>query len=349
MYVCIIYIHTFYTFIIDVITVYLITLFMESQITSLINNLSSIKTSLKQGNNINLLINNSSFLNEFILLINILLEQNSYSSFELCYLHLLLGKNLSITKVVDLLSNNLSSLDNIHEVDKGILNTLTGNIRGRLRKLSSKDSKTDKLISTLNKLNGSLPLDLVNKYINNENNNITFRLYKDEDWEDICFIFAQSNLIELQGCCDLKAAAPLESYKQCNLLKYEFNKVCACHNGKVIGYVAYSIKELSIKGLYILPEYMGKKIGKTLFRIALINLGVNVDLDIRNKYLIEEGVINPLFNSLFIKKRAIHIICMTNNLRAFNLYKSHGFIPKNMYMDILNGYKCMYTNMYKEL
>lgn len=327
-----------------------ITPLMESQTVSLINKLSSINLSLKQNsNNPNSLINDPLFLNECNIFINILLEQNSYLSFEVCYLHLLLGKNLNTTKVVDLLSNNLNSLDNIYEIDKGILNTLIGNIKGRLRKLSSKDSKTNILISTLNKLNGSLPSDLANKYINTESINITFRTYKEEDWKDICDIFAHANLIELQGCCDLKAAAPLESYKQCNLLKYEFNKVCACHNGKVIGYVAYSIKELSVKGLYILPEYMGKKIGKTLFRIALINLGVNIDLDIKNKYLIDEGVINPLFNSLFMEKRAIHIICMTNNLRAFNLYKSHGFNAKNMYMDILNGYKCMYTNMYKEL
>lgn len=318
---------------------------MESEITSLINNLSKINLLLKENNTPIKLINNPLLINELSEFLDTLIKQDSYSSFEICYLHLLLGKNLNITKVVDLLSKNLSSLDNIKNLNEGIINTLTGNIKGRLRKLSNKDSISTALTSTLNRLNNPLPSDLKNKY----QDVITFKTYTDSNWKDICYIFEQANLIELEGCCDLRASVPLESYKQSERLKNEFTKICAYHNNKIIGYIAYSIRDLSITSLYILPEYMGKHIGKTLLQIALINLGVNIKLNLHSNYVIDEGILNPLYNSLFIGKRTIHVICMTNNIKALNLYKSFGFIPRNMYMDILNGYKCMYTNMYKEL
>lgn len=174
---------------------------------------------------------------------------------------------------------------------------------------------------------------------------IIFRDYIEEDWNSICNVFLYASREEIKGCCDEKALRPLEDYKQSKLLREKSIKICACHNDKVIGYIAFSRDTLSILSLYLLPEYMGKKIGKTLLQLALINLGLNIRLKLNNNHFIKDGVIKQYPSIITLYKRVVNVICMSNNVRAVNLYKSYGFIPVHIYKEILNGYPCLYTKM----
>lgn len=174
---------------------------------------------------------------------------------------------------------------------------------------------------------------------------ITFRDYIEEDWNSICDVFLHASREEIKGCCNEKALRPLEDYKQSKLLKEKCLKVCACDGNKVIGYIAFSRENLCIMSLYLLPEYMGKKIGKTLLQLALINLGLNIRLKPNKNHSIMGGVIKHYPSVISICNRTISVICMSNNVRAINLYKSCGFIPIHTYREILNGYPCLYTKM----
>lgn len=177
------------------------------------------------------------------------------------------------------------------------------------------------------------------------NKTITLKAYKKEDWSGICGVFAQSSMEEVKGCCNPNAVKPLEEYKHMEVIRDKCNKVCAWHGDKVVGYVAYSLETAWVTSLYILPDYMGMGIGKALLEVALMNLGASITTNNYTKCNIESDVLIPFPKLAFSSDRPINITCMSNNIRAMRLYKSQGFKPVNIYMDLLNGYNCFYTNL----
>lgn len=105
-------------------------------------------------------------VNELIRLVELLLidiDLSTFQSFSLCYLHLLLGKKLNLTKTVDLLSSDINALNNIKHMNKGIFTLLVSNLKGRLRRLSPYDSKFHILSSTLTRLGSKIPNDVAIK------------------------------------------------------------------------------------------------------------------------------------------------------------------------------------------
>lgn len=177
---------------------------------------------------------------------------------------------------------------------------------------------------------------------------IVYRKYKKEDWSSICDIFAQSSAIEIEGCCDIKALRPLEYYPDASIIRNKSKIVCACSGEDVVGYISFCTSKLSILSLYLLPNYIGKGIGKFLLRIALINMGVKLELEDLDNHKVEEGVIEKVPSIIFTNK-IIHIVCMTNNSKAVRLYWSHGFKPTGLTEELLNGYPCSYIRMSRPL
>ena len=135
---------------------------------------------------------------------------------------------------------------------------------------------------------------------------MTYREYRDPDWQAICQIHDRARPDELRGSCDPRGFIPIEQDKDVEELKACW-KYVACKDELVVGFIG--VKDKYLAWLYVDPEQYGQGIGRELLKIGLAEIG--------------EGA---------------WTIVLDGNYRAIKLYESVGFREVSRYAGENNGY-----------
>lgn len=146
---------------------------MTTQIKLLVEGLSSLNSELEGQNLCKLLSEEDSsgeLLGELVRFIELLqlssnerVLEDPLILFRLSYISLLLGKEPNITGMVDALYVNPGVLEGLNNLNKFVCKQLVCNVKGRLRRLSPRDSKFEGLLGVLSRLGGEIPRDVVVK------------------------------------------------------------------------------------------------------------------------------------------------------------------------------------------
>jgi GNAT superfamily N-acetyltransferase len=135
------------------------------------------------------------------------------------------------------------------------------------------------------------------------------RDYQETDWQQVRLIHDQARPIELEGSCDPRAFTPLAD-DESDLAEFQqCQKVVACLDDRVVGFVG--ISGVEIGWLYVDPDESGKGVGRFLLKTAL------------------EAI-----------KTSASVYVLDGNKRAINLYLSEGFSIVDTFKSDNNGYAC---------
>lgn len=140
------------------------------------------------------------------------------------------------------------------------------------------------------------------------------RKYEAEDWQTVCQIHDLARPIELEGSCDPRAFIPLADDVHDLEQFRESQKLVACCESRVVGFVCTNGNEIG--WLYVDPLETRKGIGRYLVRQALEQIGT-----------------------------AASVFVLDGNLRAKNLYLSEGFKIVDEFNSKNNGYPCKVLKM----
>lgn len=137
--------------------------------------------------------------------------------------------------------------------------------------------------------------------------NLQIRKYEHQDWERIQAIHDSARKLELNLARLDDAFIPLVQAAEAEGL-FEYNVYVACLNSIPVGFIAYSQEEIA--WLYVDPMYTKKGIGKSLVM-----------------YVLEKQ----------LKNKHISIEVLKGNEPALALYRSCGFIDKEIVSGIMPG------------
>lgn len=107
--------------------------------------------------------------------------------------------------------------------------------------------------------------------------NVDVRLYRPDDWPQLCAIHDRARVDELRGSVDLAAFIPLERSAEPEGL-FDGELWVACVGERVVGYVAAADDEIT--WLYVAPDCYRRGIGRTLLRHAIARCGPVVTTEV---------------------------------------------------------------------